>query len=197
VRELLRHRPVEIAGVRTRHHRAVQLDLEREVESPVAATGEMRERRRVLHRSRHSSALQERERRHPRGDRRRERLAEERPERLVLPRLEVSRAPVVHQHDAEDVLGERVDGHGRAEPAGHADHEAELELDVEAPARLEARSRRARRDRLPPRPHHVRPADDDRPGAAVVADRQPPPVGKQRLGAWPEKTAEVRRMLEG
>ena len=45
-----------------------------------------------------------RERRHPGGDRGRERLAEERAERLVLPRLEVARAPVVEQHDAEDVV---------------------------------------------------------------------------------------------
>ena len=56
--------------------------------------------------------LEQRERRHPGGDRRRERLAEERPERLVLPRLEVPRAPVVDEHDAEDVVGNAPVGTG-------------------------------------------------------------------------------------
>ena len=44
-----------------------------------------------------------------------ERLAEERPERDVLPRLEVAGAPVVEQHDAEEVVGGRVDGDRLAE----------------------------------------------------------------------------------
>ena len=52
--------------------------------------------------------LEQRERRHPGGDRRLERLAEERAERDVLPRLDVARAPVVHEHDAEDVVGEAL-----------------------------------------------------------------------------------------
>jgi hypothetical protein len=60
----------------------------------------------------------------------RERLGDERAERAVLPRLEVARAPVVEQHDAEDVV-EGVRPPATGPVAGRADHEAELELDVE------------------------------------------------------------------
>ena len=64
---------------------------------------------------------------------------EEGAERLVLPRLDVPRAPVVDEHDAEDVVAERGARDGGAERAPDADDEAELELEVEAPARAEAR----------------------------------------------------------
>src|SRR5262249_32754549 len=37
----------------------------------------------------------------------------------------------------------------------------------------------------------------DRPGPAVVADRQPVPVGKQRLLVGTEHAPEVRRVLAG
>ena len=46
-------------------------------------------------------------------------------------RLDVARAPVVHEHDAEDVVARVADGDRLAEPARDADDEAELELDVE------------------------------------------------------------------
>ena len=44
--------------------------------------------------------------------------------------------------------------------------------------------------------HDRRSAHDDRPGAAVVADRQVAPVRQQRLRVGPEETSEVRRVLE-
>ena len=46
------------------------------------------------------------------------------------------------------------------------------------------------------RPPDRRAADDDRAGAAVVADGQVAPVRQQRLGVGPEHAAEVRGVLE-
>ena len=53
------------------------------------------------------------------------------PERLVLPRLDVAGRPVVDEHGAEDVVGERVHGAPARRAGCRADDEAELELDVE------------------------------------------------------------------
>ena len=50
--------------------------------------------------------------------------------------------------------------------------------------------------RLAARAHDRRPADDDGPGAAVVADRQVAPVREERLRVGTEETPEVRRVLE-
>ena len=79
--------------------------------------------------------LEQRERRDPGADRGCERLAEERAERLVLPGLDVTRAPVVHEHDPEDVLAKRRRSRPTRRAAADADDEPELELDVEPPAR--------------------------------------------------------------
>ena len=127
------------------------------------------ERRRILRRRLDARVLEQRERRHPGGDRRLERLAEVRAERHVLPRLDVARAPVVDEDDAEDVVGEGLDGNGLAEPARDADDEAELELEVEPAARAEGRRVLVGRLPLAARPDDVRAADDDAAGAAVVA----------------------------
>ena len=89
------------------------------------------------------------ERRHPGGDRGREGLTEEGAERLVLPGLNVPRAPVVHEHDAEDVLPEVRDRDRLAEPARDARDEAELELDVETPRGAERGARIAGALRCP------------------------------------------------
>ena len=107
VRELLRHRPVEAARVAARDHGAVQLHLERHVERPVAPrrAGAAAARAPAVGGG-DAAVLEQRERRHPRRDRGGEALAEERAERDVLPGLEVARAPVVDEHDAEDVVGE-------------------------------------------------------------------------------------------
>ena len=52
VRELLRHRPVEAACVRARDDRAAELDLELDVERPVALGAEVRQRLGILRRRR-------------------------------------------------------------------------------------------------------------------------------------------------
>ena len=78
----------------------------------------------------------------------------------------------------------------------HADDESELELDVEPRARIESRVGFLRRLRLSGRTDDRRPADDDGGRAAVVADRQVPPVRKEWLGVGTEQPPEVRRVLE-
>ena len=70
-------------------------------------------------------------------DRGRERLAEKRAERARLPGLDVARAPVVEQHGPEDVVERALDRDRLAVRARPPDHEAQLELDVEAPGRAE------------------------------------------------------------
>src|SRR5258708_37605460 len=133
----------------------------------------MRQRRRLLRGRVAAVLLEQRERRHPGGDRREERLAEERPERDVLPQLDVARAPVVHQHDAENVLGEALWRYGLAAPAGHTDDEAELELEVETLCGCVDRRARVWGLELPARPEHVGAADGDRARAAVISDGVP------------------------
>jgi hypothetical protein len=139
VRELLRHRPVETTSIRTRHDGASELDLEIDVEAPLALDVQVGKRLGVLRRRRHEAVLEQGERCDPSPDGGREGLAEERPERLVLPRLDVTRAPVVDQEDAEDVVAKRGRGYRLAERATHANDEADLELDVESSTGAEAR----------------------------------------------------------
>src|SRR4051794_30210790 len=106
------------------------------------------------------------ERRDPLRDRRREGLAEERPEWHVFERLDVARAPVVDEDGAEHVLQRAVDRHRLAELRRLADDEAELELDVQLLRRAEVSG-----TPLAVRAADVGAADDDRAGAAVVAGR--------------------------
>ena len=94
------------------------------------------------------------------------------------------------------MLCEGVRRHGLAGTARHADDEAELQLDVQPPRRRVHRLRRVGRLQLAARPHDVGAADDDRAGAAVVADGQPAPVREQRLRVRPEHPPQVRRVLE-
>jgi hypothetical protein len=89
------------------------------------------------------------------------------------------------------VLERAVDGHGLPHARRLADHEAELELDVEPPRGAEVAG-----PALTVRAADVRPADDNGSGAAVVADRQVPPVRRQRLLVRPEHPPHVRRVLE-
>src|SRR5207249_8747027 len=58
---------------------------------------------RVLRHRGDACGLEQRERRHPAGDRRRERLAEKGTERAVLPSLDVARAPVVDRSEERRV----------------------------------------------------------------------------------------------
>ena len=131
----------------------------------------------------------------PGRDRCREGLAEEGPEWHVLPRLDVAGAPVVEDHDTEEMVGRPVDGEARAELCRAADDVAELGLDVEADARAEDRSGVLRALALPARPHDLGARDDDRAGPAVVADRQVLPVRGEGRVVGPEDLADVARMV--
>jgi hypothetical protein len=94
------------------------------------------------------------------------------------------------------VVERRLDRNRHAQCARRADHEAQLELDVEPARRPEARRAAALGQVLAARAHDVRAADDDGPRAAVVSDREPAPVRQQRLAAGAEHAAEVRRVVE-
>src|SRR5262245_2585575 len=135
--ELLREGPVEPARVGARDDRAVQLDLELDVERPVALGAQVLERLRLLRRGGHAVGLERGKRGDPRCDRGGERLAQERAERYVLPALDVARAPVVDEREPEDVCGGVRSGEPRP---GRAGDEAELELDVEPSAGSEGRA---------------------------------------------------------
>ena len=195
VRDLLLDRPVQVPRARARDDLAVQLDLELDV-IDVRLGAQVVERLGLLRLPGDPVGLEIVERRHPGADRGRERLPQERAERLVLPGLDVASAPVVDEDDAEDVLERAVDRDGLARRARSPDHESELELDVEAPARAEDGCLGIRRLRLARRPPDRRSADDDRPRAAVVRDRELPPVGQERLRSGAEQLAEVGRVLE-
>ena len=146
VRELLRHRPVEArARSCARSTVAVRARPRAAGRGPVAVA-----RRCGSGAGSCAGAATRRSRAARAASPRREidvakRLAEERAERQVLPRLDVARAPVVDEHDAEDVLERALDRHRLAVGARHADDEAELELDVEPSRRAERRARRPRR----------------------------------------------------
>ena len=141
VRELLRHRPVEPACVRPRDDRAAQLDLELDVERPRALRAEVRERRRLLRRRRStklssSSAsgvtqapidvANDLPRNGPSGWYSHAWMSR------ALQSL-TSTTPNTWSRNA-------AASHRLAQRAPDADDEAELELDVQAAARAEARS---------------------------------------------------------
>ena len=72
---------------------------------------------------------------HPRRNAGQEILGEERPQRLIFPRLQVARRPVVEQAIAGDMLARLADRDRRPELVAAADPDAELELVIEAAAR--------------------------------------------------------------
>ena len=73
-----------------------------------------------------------------------------------------------------------------------ADHEPELDLDVEPRARPVLRAAAGAED-LAARPAHRRTADDDRRRAPVVADRHPLPVRRQRIAVGAQHPPAVLR----
>src|SRR6266545_2075239 len=188
MRDLLRDVPVEMASVRPRDDLSVQLDLERDVVGEVVDSQIRRWSRVLIHADNRRQLV---ERRDPRRDRRRKRLPQERSERHVLEGLDVARAPVVDEHRAEDVLQRALYRNRLAEARRLADHEAELELEVELLRRAEVVGLA-----LTAWPPDLRAADDDRARAAVVADWEPAPVRRQRLLVGPEHPPHVRRVLE-
>ena len=114
--------------------RAVDPDLEVQVEAERVAVGlalQIGEHGRVLPGQVDLGRRERLERHDPGRDAGRERLAEERSERDVLPGLDVARAPVVEDDDAEEVVARLAHGDRVPRSVGPADHEADLALDVE------------------------------------------------------------------
>ena len=104
-----------------------------------ASPAEIIQRHRLLRRALQAERLQRLARHHPRADRGRERFCQERTERHIFPLLDVARAPVVEQHEAEDHLLGLLLGEHAAHRRGLADHDAHLQLEIEPLARPEAR----------------------------------------------------------
>ena len=161
------------------------------------ARREVGERLRVLAGQVDPRGVEGSERGDPGRDRRGERLAEERPERHVLPGLDVARRPVVEADDAEDVVGEVARGDRRPQA---------LAPPTTKPSSA-SMSRRVLGPKTGPRCRPLTPAlaagaDDrraarhDGAAAAVVADRQVPPVGQQRLLVGTEDPAHVGGVVE-
>ena len=108
-------------------------------------------------------------------------LREERPERLVLPGLDVARRPVVEQHRAEHVLRGLADGDRVAEFVAGADEEPELGFVVEGLAGAVGRGLGRGGLELAARTDHRRPAGDNGRGTPVIADGDPLVVRHQRV----------------
>src|ERR1051325_9922653 len=167
MRDELRDRPIHVAEVAAADPCAVQPDFYRDVERDVVF--EMRQHR-IFALRLHAIRLERVERDDPRRDRRRKVLREKRTERLVLPRLDVARQPVVDETEAEDVI-ERVPHRNRiAEGVAAADEDAQLQFVVEALRGTEDRRRIRIVARLSAGTFDRRAADDDRRRAAVIAD---------------------------
>ena len=92
VRELLRRRPVHGGERRPGDDVAVERHLQLQVQPRLVDVAQVGQQRRVTRRRGDAGGLQRVQRHHPRRDGRGERLAEERPERRGLPRLDVARA---------------------------------------------------------------------------------------------------------
>ena len=210
VRHELRERPVGVAearlaeaggaGPRLAHARRLDPDLEVHAErAPCAVRRGVEVGQRlglaVLPPERLAERRQRVERDDPGRDRRREALREERAERLVLPRLHVARAPVVEQRQAEHVVLGLVHAHRRAQRVRRGDHDAHLELVVQAARRRQHRHLRVGRHQLAPGAVERVAAREHGGCAPVVADRHPTVVRQQRV-VGPEQPADRRRVVD-
>ena len=125
----------------------------------------------------------------PRRDRRGRGLGLERTQRLVFPRLDVARRPIVQQHVAKD---HRVGLRHRHRAVGRgADDGAHLKLDVKALAGRKDRQIRIRRLELSPGTAHVGARHHDRGRPPVVADGNRQPVRRQRVLRPAEHRADI------
>ena len=102
--------------------------------------------------------------------------------------------PVVEQHHPEHVRVDVVDRDPFSAPARRADHDGELELDVELRARLPLHP--AGGGDVALRSHDLGARHRDRAGPAVIADGDVAPVGEQRLTFGAEQATEVRRVVD-
>ena len=195
VGELLGGRPVERGVRRPGDQLAVEPHLERADPVPGPAGRRYASGARVLRGRATPGRLQRRQRDDPRRDRGQERLAQKRPERPGLERLDVARAPVVDQHHAENVLAQRAVGTGRPRPVGAPTTKptsASMSSRSLGPNTGPDRSGAVRAAARPacrrPRPCRTgrgsRPAGASRPAAVAAA-------------SGPEDPADVRRVLLG
>lgn len=109
-----------------------QIDLQLDIiHAIVALLPQIRQHIRTILQLLHAEPLQRARQHDPRAHARREVLRGEGAQRDVLPGLDVARAPVVEEDEAEDGGGcGGADGDGCAEGGGGAEEAAELEFDV-------------------------------------------------------------------
>ena len=131
----------------------------------------------------------------PRADAGQEILGEERPERLIFPRLQIARRPVVEQAITGDMLGRLADRDRLPELVALADPDAELELVIEAPARAIFGRIGVGRLALAARADHRLARGAHRACTAVIADRHIFVVGQQRI-VGPELLADIGRVMD-
>src|SRR5262249_6907983 len=93
-------------------------------------------------------------------------------ERNVLPCLNITGAPVVEQHQAEDVIERATDGNGLSHLVARSHERGDLQLKVERSARPKERNVSLLRFALAARASNRRSAHDDAPGPAMTGDRQ-------------------------
>src|SRR5438445_7577196 len=91
-------------------------------------------------------------------------------ERLIFPRLDVARAPVVHQDKTENMIGRAIDWHRSAQRVTGTNQERHFQFIIETFRLAECWRGCIWRLGLPLWPTHVSPADDHRAGAPVVRD---------------------------
>lgn len=105
--------------------------------------------------------------------------------------LDVARAPIVEQREAEDHLLGLLFGQHRAHRRRLPDHDADLEFEIQPLARSETRQLRRRRLELAAGAMDLCAADHHGRGPAVVADRDVQPVRQQRIGLVAEHGADI------
>ena len=180
------------------HPDALDCDFEADVVRGPGGRAEVAGGGRVLDRAVQAVGLQCFEGDQPGRHRGGERLAEERAQGPRLGGLHVAGAPVVHQYQAGDVVGERGRGYRRAGTVGMVDDEADLGLEVEGGRRpqlgLPVAVGAGRHPAVGP--DDRRPGGHDRPCPPVVGRREPPPVGRQRVGTRPEQAAHVGGVVD-
>src|SRR5215472_10050165 len=131
----------------------------------------------------------------PRRDSGEKAFTEEWAQRLVFPRLNVARGPIVQQAESGDVARRVRDGDRCAQLVAGADPNAELELVVETAAWPEAWVRFGRPFALAVRAAQRGAGHGDRGGAPVIADWHVFVVGQQRIvGA--EQLARVGGVMD-
>lgn len=178
------------------------LDLESHVEDVVRLLlAEVGEERVAVSRLQTSSAewLQGIHEDDPRGDGGGEVLRVERTQRDVLPGLDVTGRPVVHQHQSKNVVFGLVDGNWLAEVVGLADKGGQFQLDVESLARREGGdlgSRGRIGQDLAVRSANGSPRGHDRRRTAVVPNWEMLVVGLQSVVGSAEEHTHVVGVVE-